>query len=43
MLSQTEKDAGCCAADEYDQEVITSTWKELADKKLANFVAEKRV
>ena len=44
MLSQIEKDADCCVADEYDQEVIiepASTWKELADKKLVNFVAEK--
>ena len=44
MLSQIKKDAGCCATDKYDQEVIiepASTWKELADKELANFVAEK--
>ena len=44
MLSQIKKDAGCCATDKYDQEVIiepASTWKELADKELANFVPEK--
>ena len=43
-LPQIEKDAGCCATDEYDQEVIiepASTWKELWDKELANYVAEK--
>ena len=44
MLPQIEKDAGCWATDEYDQEVIIepeSTWKELANKELANYVCEK--
>ena len=39
-----EKDAGCCATDEYDQEGTiksASTWKQLWDKELANYVAEK--
>ena len=44
MLPQIVKDAGCWATDEYDQEVIIepeSTWKELANKDLANYVCEK--
>ena len=44
MLPQIVKDAGCWATDEYGQEVIIepeSTWKELANKELANYVAEK--
>ena len=44
MLPQMEKDAGCCATDEYDQEGTiksASTWKQLWDKELANYVAEK--
>ena len=44
MLPQMEKDAGCCATDEYDQKVTikpASTWKKLWDKELANYVAEK--
>ena len=45
MLLQIEKNVGCCATDEYDQEVIiepASTWKELWVKELANYVAKKR-
>ena len=44
MLPQIEKNAGCCATDKYDQEVIiepASTRKELWDKELANYVAKK--
>ena len=44
MLPQIVKDAGCWATNEYGQEVIIepeSTWKELANKELANYVAEK--
>ena len=39
-----EKDTRCCTTDDYDQKVIiepASTWKELSDKELANYVAEK--
>ena len=44
MLPQIEKNAGCCATDKYDQEVIiepASMWKELWDKELANYFAKK--
>ena len=44
MLPQMEKDAGCSATDEYDQEVTIkpeSTSKKLWDKELTNYVAEK--
>ena len=43
MLLQIDKDAGCFATGEDDQEVIieaASPWKDLCDKELAHYITE---